>query len=193
MKSLQTGFNTYLVLGAVLLAGGCKSAEERKRDKTVATIRLHIEVPADAAQTPANVQQVLGRIEFAEFAGAKIPVSSISFLDEAYLEKAAVVDTQDGGFAMEVEFGAHGKLMIESVTTANPNRRIGIRSQFGEEKSGNQRWLAAPLINAPISDGVLLFTPNSTRAEADEIVLGLNNVVKKRKKQSALFDLGTGK
>lgn len=60
------------------------------------------------------------------------------------------------------------------------------------DKEVNQRWLAAPLINAPISDGVLLFTPNTTRSEADAIALGLSNVVKKRKKQSALFDLGTG-
>jgi hypothetical protein len=193
MKSLRTRFNTYLILGAVLLGGGCKSAEEKKRDKTLATIRLHLEVPPDTPQTPQNLQQVLGRIEFAEFAGFKMPVSSISFLDEAYVDKASVVDTQDGGFAMLVEFGAHGKLVIDSVTTANPNRHIAILTTFGEEKSGKRRWLGAPLINAPINDGVLLFTSNTTRAEADEIVLGLNNVVKQRKKQSALFDLGTGK
>jgi len=35
--------------------------------------------------------------------------------------------------------------------------------------------LAAPLIQRRISDGVLSFTPDATRADTDEIALGLNN------------------
>ena len=41
------------------------------------------------------------------------------------------------------------------------------------------RWLAAPVISHRISDGVLVFTPDATREEAEEIALGLNNVSKK--------------
>ena len=40
----------------------------------------------------------------------------------------------------------------------------------------NGRWLAAPLITHRIGDGVLAFTPDMSRAEADQFVLGLNNV-----------------
>ena len=55
---------------------------------------------------------------------------------------------------------------------------IAIFSQFGEEMK-DYRWLAAPVINRRISDGVLVFTPDATREEAEEIALGLNNVAKK--------------
>jgi hypothetical protein len=41
------------------------------------------------------------------------------------------------------------------------------------------RWLAAPVISHRIGDGVLVFTPDATREEAEEIALGLNNVAKK--------------
>ena len=38
------------------------------------------------------------------------------------------------------------------------------------------RWLAAPRISQRIKDGVLVFTPDATREEAERIVRGLNNV-----------------
>ncbi len=192
MKSSSIGFNTYLILLILSSAMGCKSPEQKKHDKTLATVRLYLETPPDTGQTPENLQRVLGRNEIVEIAGAKISVNNLPFLDEASVERALVVETRDGGFAMQVGFNDHGKLIIESVTSANPNRHLGIFSRFGVDKDVAQRWLAAPLINAPISDGILLFTPNTTRTEADTIALGLTNAVKKRKKQSALFNLGTG-
>ena len=41
------------------------------------------------------------------------------------------------------------------------------------------RWLAAPLITGKNSTGLLTFTPDATREEAERIVRGLNNVAKK--------------
>jgi len=73
---------------------------------------------------------------------------------------------------------------LESITTANRGKRIAIFTQFGVEKAAKQRWLAAPMIARRLTDGVLIFTPNATREEADEIVLGLNNVASKIKKRS---------
>jgi hypothetical protein len=40
------------------------------------------------------------------------------------------------------------------------------------------RWLAAPVISRRISNGVLVFTADCERDEADQLVLGLNNVTK---------------
>ena len=190
MKTPRIVFNTYLIL--LVLAAGCKSAEQRKKDNTLATFRLHLEVPPDRTAAPTTVQRVMGQTEVVEIAGARLAVNDVAFLDEAFVERAAVAETRDGGFAIQVQFVEHGRLVIESVTTENPNRHIGILSRWGIDNDGQQRWLAAPIINAQISDGILLFTPNTTRKEADQIVLGLSNVVKKRKKQTALFDLGTG-
>jgi len=192
MKITRPAFNTYLIALVLAAGAGCKSPEQRKQDKTLATLRLHLEVPADSTAAPANIQRVLGKSEGAEIAGVKINVNDLAFLDEAFVERAEVMDTRDGGFALQIGYVEHGRLVIETVTTEYPNRRIAILSRWGVEDTGTQRWLAAPIINGQISDGVLLFTPNTTREEANEIALGLSNVVKKRKKQSALFDLGTG-
>jgi hypothetical protein len=38
------------------------------------------------------------------------------------------------------------------------------------------------MTNKRISDGVLVFTPDASREEADRIVLGLNNVAKEAQK-----------
>jgi len=48
----------------------------------------------------------------------------------------------------------------------------------------NERWLAAPVISRRIPDGVLVFTPDASRAEADDIVLGLNNIAREVEKKN---------
>jgi preprotein translocase subunit SecD len=83
-----------------------------------------------------------------------------------------------GGFVLRIQFDQSGTVMLEQCTAANRGRKIAIFSQFGE-KIKDYRWLAAPVINRKISDGVLAFTPDATREEAEEIALGLNNVAKK--------------
>jgi hypothetical protein len=57
-------------------------------------------------------------------------------------------------------------------------RRLVIFSEFGKKLSQN-RWLAAPLIQRRIENGLLVFTPDATRAEAEEIAAGLNRVAEK--------------
>jgi hypothetical protein len=69
-------------------------------------------------------------------------------------------------------------LMLEQYSAANPGRHFVIFGQWGD-KLVNGRWLAAPLITHRISNGVLAFTPDITRAEADQLVLGLNNAAAK--------------
>src|SRR5262245_1777042 len=174
MKSRFIRCNTCLAVLALALSGGCKSAEQRQRDKTHATFRLHLEVNPDASARHKTI----------EISGVKMVVSDSAFLDEANLERAAVVNTPDGGYAVEVQYDRHGTLVLEGATTANRGRHLGIFTEFGVRKSVTARWLAAPLIARRFTDGLLVFTPNATREEADQIVLGLNNVVKKTQKQS---------
>ncbi|MGA9450667.1 MAG: hypothetical protein WBW41_04895 [Verrucomicrobiia bacterium] len=50
------------------------------------------------------------------------------------------------------------------------------------KKVADSRWLAAPLITRRIANGVLAFTPDCSRAEADQLVLGLNQVAAKNRK-----------
>src|SRR6185436_13746048 len=108
-----------------------------------------------------------------------VSVESSPFADERDVESAVVADWMDG-FAIQVTFNRHGRWMLENITRANPNRRIAVACQFDKET----RWLAAPLIGRPITDGTLAFTPDASREEAERIVRGLNNVAAEIKKKS---------
>ena len=168
-------FNTYLFLLAVALSVGCKTAEERRRDKAITTFRLHLETNRGETGSDAII----------EIAGAQLYVNNSPFLDESSVTNAAVVDTRDGGFAIQVQYDRHGTLVLDVVSTENRGRHLAIFTQFGPGKLEQKRWLGAPYIGSSITGGVLIFTPNSTRAEAEQVVQGLNNVAKKLKKKSA--------
>ena len=178
MKSRWAPFNLYLLALALLALAGCKSAEERARDKTTATLRLFLEATPDGT----------ARYQMLELAGVPVCASTSQFLAENSVKQAEVVNTRDGGFALDIQFDRHGLLVLDTITAANRGRRIIIFSQFGRKDSGQERWLAAPKISGRLSSGRLLFTPNATREEADEIALGLNNVVKKADKQTLFKD-----
>jgi len=168
-------FNTYLFLLAVALSVGCKTTEERRRDKAITTFRLHLETSRGDTGSNAII----------EIAGAQLYVNNAPFLDETSVTNAAVVDTRDGGFAIQVRYDRHGTLVLDAMTTENRGRHLAIFTQFGPGKLEQKRWLGAPYISSSIAGGVLIFTPNSTRAEAEQVVQGLNNVAKKLEKKRA--------
>jgi len=178
MKSRWSRFNLYLLALSLVALAGCQSAEERKRDKTTATLRLFLEATPDGTT----------RYQMLELAGVPVCASTSQFLAENSVKRAEVINTRDGGFALDIQFDRHGLLVLDAVTAANRGRRIIVFSQFGRKDSGQERWLAAPKIPGRMSSGRLVFTPNATRAEADEIALGLNNVVKKADKQTLFKD-----
>ena len=59
------------------------------------------------------------------------------------------------------------------VDLSAPQAPTGAPPRFGE-----LRWLAAPILQQRIRDGLLVFTPDATREEAERIVRGLKNVAK---------------
>jgi hypothetical protein len=162
-------FNLYLALLALLLACGCRTAEERRSARLESTLRLHLSARSNDTELREPVQ----------IAGVTIFVERAFFLDETSVEEAEVLDTPDGGFAIRVAFNASGRLKLESVTASNPGRQIVIFSHFGDTKGTRAAWLAAPRIPRRISDGVLVFSPSLSREAAEEIVQGLNNVTKR--------------
>src|SRR5438874_7327454 len=168
MKIRLVRFNPYFLLLAVALVAGCKTTGERNRDKAISTFRLHLEGNPGGTESTAVIQ----------IAGVELYVNNLPFLDETSVTNAAVVDTRDGGFAIQVQYDRHGTLVLDSVTTENRGRRIAIFTQYGAGKLEHSRWLAAPY-GSPITDGILLFTPLATREESEEIVSGLNNVARK--------------
>jgi preprotein translocase subunit SecD len=171
MKICWCRFNIYL---AVLLAAsavcGCHTSPKSKAKKQLSTLRLHLETGRDAAAA-TQVVPIYRQHPF------MVNVDKMPFLNESNVAGAKVVDVV-GGFALRIQFDHAGTAMLEQYTVANRGRKIAVFSQFGEELK-DLRWLAAPFISRRITDGVFLFTPDATREEAEEIALGLNNVVKK--------------
>ncbi|MBM3882139.1 MAG: hypothetical protein FJ387_20860 [Verrucomicrobia bacterium] len=157
-------FNTYLALvGVACLAVGCAGSGKGSRRAEASTLRLHLET-----DTPPGDKSAVVPVYRAS--PVPVQVTKAPFLDEGHLIDAAVVDVV-GGFAIQVRYDFHGTLALQNATTAHRGRRLAVHTMFTEA-----RWLAAPIMATPIMDGVLTFTPDATREEAERIVRGLNNL-----------------
>jgi preprotein translocase subunit SecD len=171
-------FNGYLFVGltwALALVCGCRT-EEGKREKALSTLHVFLEVNQDAAKRSRPVPIYRDNPQM-------VNVESEPFLTEANVSEARVEEAV-GGFAIRVRLDREGSWLLEQYTVANHGKRLAIQTQFASPEAPGlhqSRWLAAPLISGRISDGTLLFTPDATREEAYQIVLGLNNVAKKDK------------
>lgn len=166
-------FNIYL-LGAFFAIGlGCETTSTGKRGKEASTLRLFLEANADGSPHNATAS-VFRQKPFV------VTINREPFLTELDLDSAEVVKADAyGGFAIRAQFGRHGALLLENVTTVNRSRHLVIQSQFTES-----RWLAAPLITKRITDGMIVFTPDASEEEAQRIVRGLNNLIAEVKKRS---------
>ena len=163
-------FNTYLVWALLLVgAAGCTSTGGHHKHKEASTLRLYLEADPDAGGSTATVPVIRAN-------PVAVTIQTNPFLDETDLADAEVVDVM-GGFAIQVTFDFHGRLILQNTTGANHGRRIVVFSVFGSVTGG--RWLAAPMITKAISNGVLTFTPDATREEAQRVVDGLNNLAEK--------------
>jgi preprotein translocase subunit SecD len=166
MKANARRFNLFLALMALAVFCGCQTSS---RNKPVSVLRVHMQAPGMTATSKAvsvlRADPVLVNI-------AQEPV-----LTEANIVAARVIDAP-GGFAIQIQFDENGTWILEQYSAANPGKHFAIFGQWGEQLA-DVRWLAAPLITRRIADGILSFTPDATREEADRLVLGLNNVAKK--------------
>jgi preprotein translocase subunit SecD len=175
-------FNIYLFTTLLLLPvlNGCRSTPEemaeKEKKKYRAVVRVHLEAPR--VNDGFSIQAPIFRES-----PILLPVTRDPVLYERDVTSASIVE-EHGGFAIRIEFNEHGKLVLESITTGNRGRRLAIQSVWKES-----RWLGAPVIAERITDGVIKFTPDATREEAERIVHGLNNVVKamKREERFLLF------
>jgi len=171
----RSRFNFYLALLLTgLLPAGCLSPESLKKRQPGA-IAIHLEVAPDG--TNLNEPVPIYRAQ-----PVMVNVERTPFLTEINVSEAKVVDAI-GGFAIRVQFDRQGTWLLEQRSVAYHGRRFAIFCKFGEHLK-NERWLAAPVISRRIPDGVLVFTPDASRAEADDIVLGLNNIAREVEKKN---------
>jgi preprotein translocase subunit SecD len=176
MKIRRLRFNLYLCAALAVMAAlatGCHT-EAYKRKHQATALSIHVEVPPDGTNlsepVPIYRQQPV-----------MVNVDKNAVLSEVNVADAKVVDVV-GGFAIRLQFDRQGTWIFEERSIDSRGRRFAIYCEFGPELS-EKRWLAAPIVSQRITDGTLIFTPDATRAEADEIVLGLNNVARLVKKK----------
>jgi len=165
-------FNIYLTLAAVLaLLFGC--ATDKPHGPTAA-LRVHIEASPDSVGMTQTIS--LPRDD-----PVLVTVMQQPVLTEANLVAARIIETP-GGFAIEIHFDETGTWILEQYSAANTGRHFVIFGQWGD-KLAQGRWLAAPLITRRIADGMLAFTPDMSRPEANQFVLGLSNTARFYSKQ----------
>lgn len=160
-------FNIYLLAGMWLLTG-CQSGVVG--GKNPSTLRFHHVINPDG--TPRCLA-----IKFLRASPMELHIDRSPFLHEGYVKKAAVLDHL-GTYEIQVEFDHQGTMLLDSVSVANRGQRIAIYSDFGDS-----RWLAAPVLNRRITNGVFQFTPDASREEAQRVVDGLNRVAAKWQKR----------
>jgi hypothetical protein len=171
MKLWTRQFNIYLMAAAVL-ALFC-SCQTDKKDKEVSALRVHIEVNPDSSGTSQAISVVRSD-------PVTVTIAQEPILTEVNIVATRVFDAP-GGFAVEVRFDETASWILEQYSAANSGLHFVIFGQWGD-KAADGRWLAAPTITRRIGNGVLAFTPDMSREEADRLVLGLNNVAKKIRK-----------
>ncbi len=167
MRGRFAPFNINLLLAVLfLIATGCDSLS-RANNKSGSTFKFHLETKSDASNSSRTGTAAVGRTR-----PVYITIDLDPCIFESHIERAAVVDTGDGGFAIWVKFNDFGTALFESITTTHRNKRLVIGSRFTEA-----RWLAAPMIINTEKSGIIIFTPDATRPEAERIVSGLNNLL----------------
>jgi hypothetical protein len=161
-------FNAYLVITLLALSGaGCQALKK----KEASTLRVHLEVNPDG--TDKN-----GPVPVYRQNPVYVNVENSAFLTEANIAKASVVEAM-GSFQIMIQYDRRGMWLLEQYSTANRGRRMAIFSTFGQA-----RWLAAPVLQKRITDGLLVFTPDATREESERIVRGLSNVARTMQKDN---------
>ena len=170
IKTITSMIKHYLA-AIVLSAGvglGCQSIGKKKPGENYSLIALYIEQNNDG--TKYSKKMAVYRADPIIFY-----VNSEPFLDTADLEQATLMEAI-GGFAIQLQFTRHGTAVLDSFTTSNKGRRMAIFCQFTEP-----RVLAAPMITNRNATGIIRFTPDCSREEAERIIKGLASAIKEIK------------
>jgi preprotein translocase subunit SecD len=151
---------------------GCRT-EADKLKKQTSTLKIHIEATPDSSNRtrPVSVFRASPVV---------INIDKNPILTEALVREARVIEDM-GTFQIRLQFDRRGTWILEQYSNSHRGRRLAIFSQF-EEKPGAVmnagRWLAAPVITRRVSDGLIVFSPDATREECEQIVRGLNNLAR---------------
>lgn len=163
----------WLLLCSFAVAG-CRSTAS-KREKAPGLLRIHMEATRhiDGRTTPITVFPS---------SPMTLEIEATPFLTEQFVRDAQVIDSL-GGFAMVIQLDHSGRLLLEQYTAVNRELRLAIFSRFPlpstEKYTETNRWLGIPKVSQSLTNGMIIFTPDATRLEAEQIAKSLRNTAKK--------------
>ena len=186
-------FNSFFLTGilALLLCGPeirgaeaespkpteAKASKPKKKPDPYGILRLYLEANEDSNSAKAQVIRRLPQT---------YPVQQAPFIDERDIVRALVVEAPDGGFMIQVELTQpHGRQALEMGTVSSLGRHLLIFGQWTTETDTKpeERWLAAPVVRNVLRTGMIVFSADMDREEADRFVEGINRVAVKLKNQ----------
>jgi hypothetical protein len=165
-------FNIYLTALVAGLLVSCETTGSKtsgKKGAEASTFRIYLESRREMLDQTKEVSVYREHPE-------KLLIFKNPVIDERHLEKVEVIDTKEG-FLLVVRMNAEGKLLLQNLSLSERGKRIVIESLFTE-----LRYLGAPYLTRNIPDGILVFQPDATRAEAERITRGINNLIKELNK-----------
>ena len=173
MRRWPLGFNSCFLLALAWLLTGCASTKD-PYDKLSTTLRIHLEavpnqmIPKQTIQLPRSNP-------------IPIEVEGLALLNEDHVVSAQVIN-QMGTHSIQIQFNQWAVPLLEHNSSSYQGRRLAILASWGP-KGEYSRWLAAPKMNRRIVDGTITFTPDASLEESYQIVIGLNNNVRKAKNE----------
>ncbi len=144
----------------LLLAFGCATG---KKPQELSAIRFFLGINPDSSERHRFVPLY-------QESDLRIAVADEPFLDEGHVEEASIEEVV-GGFQVRIRFDRRGAGLLQNATHRFRNRHLAIHAFIPEGV-----WLAAPVMDRGIDDGVLRFTPRISRERAERLVAGLNAV-----------------
>ena len=176
MRIQRGAFNLFFGLCMALWMTGCATGsdgakkkadpdaapKDAKPEKQASSLRLHMETSSGGVGS--------GKVQVLRTNTLTFTVERSPFVDEGFIEEARVGEGI-GGHMIYVRYNSQGAMRLQMWTASNPGRHVAVWAKWTEA-----RWIAAPIPPKPLEDGVIVFTPDASREEADRIVRGLNNV-----------------
>jgi hypothetical protein len=173
MRVYTFRFNLFFIMAALApLLGGCGSLGHK--NEPLSAVRIFLAVSPNTASGPTGGTETVSVLRADP---VQVTIDKQPILTEQNVVAAKVVDTPDAP-GIDLRFDPMGTVILEQYSATNPGGHFVIFGEWGKDLK-NSRWLMAPLITQRINDGILSFTPDMSRDEANEFVLGLNNVAKK--------------
>jgi len=171
MKVCAQRFN-HILVAALLAWMLCGCLTNMRNRQPMAALSIYLEFTTDNAAEVNGMQSV----SVLRSSPVLVTIAREPILTEANVVAAKVINTPEAP-AIEIRFDENGTWILEQYSATNPGRHFVINGKWGE-KLKESRYLAAPLITRRIANGILSFTPDMSREEANQFVLGLNNYAK---------------